>query len=147
MAAGDADINSPRQTQGVLGNHSEEDARGGEKQEMRRTFSGGRRQGPLVGWLVVFLTGEGIRQEIQFRYLPNAPRAPPLPRPQGQETKNQGIRYFYSTTSKLHLPHSGMNILANPVNPGQLSNRTFCSGGNIRPHDAQYRQPLITCGY
>lgn len=42
----------------------------GDEKEFLAGVGGGRGLW-LVGWLVVFLAGEGIGQEIQFRYLPN----------------------------------------------------------------------------
>ena len=44
----------------------------GDEKEFLAGVGGGRGLW-LVGWLIVFLAGEGIGQEIQFRYLPNTP--------------------------------------------------------------------------
>ena len=92
---GDVDINTPPSNPGSSGNHSEEDAGGGGKWEMRRNFWQGWEEAGAFGWLVGCFFGWGGYQTGDPVPVPaKHSLTPALPRPQGQETTNQGIRYF-----------------------------------------------------
>ena len=80
---GDVDINNPRQTQGVLGT-SQRRMLGEEGSRRWEGISGrgGRRQGPLVGWLVGCFFGGGgdqvgdpVQVPAKLSLGPNSPQA------------------------------------------------------------------------
>ena len=147
---GDVDINTPPSNPGSSGNHSEEDAGGGGKWEMRRNFWQGWEEAGAFGWLVgwlFFWQGRGLDRRS------SSGTSQTLPRPQlspGLKDRRQRIKEldtFYSTTSNLHLPHSGMNILTNPVTQALAVQQNLLQWWEHLCPRCPVHQPLITCGY
>ena len=94
---------------------------------MRRNFWQGWEEAGAVGWLVgwLFFGGGGDQTGNPVRYLPNTPWPQLSPGLKDRRQRVKELDTFYSTTSNLHLPHSGMNILANPVTQASAVQQNF----------------------
>ena len=117
----------------------------GDEKEFLAGVGGGRGLW-LVGWLF-FWQGRGLDRRSSSGTSQTLPRPQLSPGLKDRRQRTKELDTFYSTTSNLHLPHSGMNILANPVTQALVVQQNFLQWWEHLCSRCPVQQPLITCGY